>query len=220
MRALNQAGARLRRDIHNPPPLSARDFDGLRGGALVIDARPTEAYAKSHVPNSLSIPFRDAFALWLGWLVPKDTRLLFVTGDVSLERVLDESLLVGYEQFGGVLEGGLRAWEAAGLPVATAQLVDASEARRWLLSGASALDVREPDEYQRGHVPDAIHVPLGQLAGRLDEIPRDRPVVAYCGHGERSSTAVSLLERAGCMIALNLDGGMDAWRAAGYSAGT
>jgi len=216
MRAFNQAGPRLSRDIQAPPVLSAANFNSSRRDAAVIDVRPVSAYATSHIPNSLSIAFRDAFPVWLGWLVPGGMRLLFVTGDVPVQHVLDASLLVGYEQFAGVLEGGMRAWEAAGLPVAGVKLVDASEAHRSLVDGASALDVREPDEYAAGHISGAIHVPLGQLAGRVGEVPHDRPIVAYCGHGERAATAVSLLERSGRTAVLNLDGGIGAWRDAGY----
>lgn len=216
MRAFNQAGPRLRRDIQPPPALSPADFNDMQRDAVVIDTRPIAAYATSHIPGSISIAFRDVFAVWLGWLVPEAARLLFVAGDTPPERLIDESLLVGYERFAGVLDGDLRAWEDAGLPVASAGLVGAAEARRSLLDGATALDVREPDEYGGGHLADAIHVPLGQLASRVDEVPRDRPIVAYCGHGERAATAVSLLERSGRTALLNLDGGIGAWSDAGY----
>jgi rhodanese-related sulfurtransferase len=106
----------------------------------------------------------------------------------------------------------MKAWEAAGLAVSSAGMVDAAAARRWLADGATALDVRESDEYTAGHLPEATHIPLGDLAGRAHEVPADRPIVVYCGHGERASTAVSLLERAGRRALLNLDGGIDAWR--------
>jgi glyoxylase-like metal-dependent hydrolase (beta-lactamase superfamily II)/rhodanese-related sulfurtransferase len=217
MRAFNQAGPRLRREIKVPPPLAARDFDRARSEALVIDVRPIEAYARAHIPGSLSIAFRDSFPVWLGWLVPEHTPILFVTGEVAVDRVIDESLLVGYEQFVGTLHGGIAAWEAAGLPVVTSRLVDAAEARRSLAAGALALDVREPDEFAGEHIPDAIHIPLGELTRRVGEVPDDRPIVTYCGHGERAASAGSLLERAGRQAALNLNGGIEAWRDAGLA---
>jgi hydroxyacylglutathione hydrolase len=216
MRAFNQAGPRLRRDIQPPPALTPIEFNERQREAVVIDARPINDYAKAHVPGSISIEFRDAFAVWLGWLVPADARLLFVAGETPVERLLDESLLVGYERFAGVLDGGVHAWDDAGLPVASGGLITAGEARRALLDGATVLDVREPNEYAAGHIPDALHVPLGELAARVDELPRDRPVVAYCGHGERSATALSLLERSGRTALLNLSGGIGAWSEAGY----
>ncbi len=217
MRAINQAGPRLRRDIPLPPVLSPRAFDAMRHDAIVIDVRPVEAYMAAHVRGSISIAFRDAYAVWLGWLAPADAKLLFVSGDdAQMARVVDESLLVGYERFGGVLGGDARSWTNAGVPLASARLADPSAVRRVLLDGALTLDVREPDEYGAGHIEGALHVPLGQLTARSGEVPRDRPIVAYCGHGERAATAVSLLERAGADALLNLDGGIDAWRDAGY----
>jgi rhodanese-related sulfurtransferase len=178
--------------------------------------RSKEAYAAGHIPGSLSNPFRESYATWLGWLVPGETALLFVTDAVPLDRVLEESLLVGYEHFAGWLGGGIEAWAAAGKPVGRTEPVDASGARKALLDGAVALDVREPSEHEGGHIEGAIHLPLSRLGAELDGLPKGRPILAYCGHGERASTAVSLLARAGFNSLLNLDGGIEAWRDAGY----
>jgi rhodanese-related sulfurtransferase len=86
-----------------------------------------------------------------------------------------------------------------------------------MLEGAAVVDVREPDEFAAGHLPEARNIPLGQLGERLAEIPLDRPVVVYCGAGHRSSSAVSLLERRGHSAIVNIDGGIGAWRRAGYA---
>lgn len=216
MRAFNAAGPRLRREIAGPPRLPAEEFARARaGGATVVDVRPIEAYAEGHIPGALSIAFRDAFAVWLGWLVAEGTPLLFVAEGLPIEGVVDEALLVGHERFAGVLEGGIGVWERAGLPIAGARLVDAAEARASAVEGATVLDVRERDEYAAGHVPEAVHIPLGELAARVGELPSKGLIVAYCGHGERSGTAVSILERAGRTEVVNLDGGMGAWEESG-----
>lgn len=213
MRPINQAGPRLRAQIAEPPALSPAAFAEARDrGALVVDVRPVAEYMPEHIPGALSNTFRDAFATWLGWLVDAETPLLFVLGDEPLGRVLGESLLVGLERFAGWLDGGMAAWTASGRPVAGAAFVDGERGRRALRDGAASVDVREPDEYAAGHVEGAIPVPLGSLAAKLDAVPRDRPVLVYCGHGERASTAVSLLERAGVGPLLNVDGGYDALR--------
>lgn len=216
MRAINQAGPRLRGDVADPPRLSPAEFEAVRRDALVVDVRPKEAYMAAHVPGALSNAFRDPYALWLGWLVQPETTLLFVTGDVPLQHVIDESLLVGYERFAGWLDGGMEAWTAAGLPFRSAQLVDAATARKALLEGAASLDVREPSEFESGHIEGAIPVPLGKLQGQLDSLPKDRPLLAYCAHGDRAATAVSILERAGFGPLLNLNGGINSWMDAGY----
>ncbi|MCH8850534.1 MAG: MBL fold metallo-hydrolase [Chloroflexi bacterium] len=216
MRPINQQGPRLSQEIAPPPALPPDEFDRARQQGLVIDVRPIAAYAEAHIPGSLSDSLRDDYATWLGWLVPPDTRLLFVIGDESLQRVVEQSMLVGYERFAGWLEGGIEAWTAAGKPVEQSALVDAEQARKALLSGAIALDVREPAEVQAGRIEGAIDVPLGTLEANVDHLPKDRPIVAYCGHGERAATAISILERAGFEGLLNLDGGFEAWKEASY----
>lgn len=212
MRAFNAAGPRLVREIPAPWRLTAPDFDAARREAVVVDLRPMDAYARSHVPGALSIAMRDVFAVWLGWLVQEGAPLLFVGDETEVSDAVDQALLVGYERFAGFLDGGMPAWERAGLAVESSALIDAARARDALREGALALDVRERDEYGTGHIPGALHVPLGELARRVDEIPGDRPAVVYCGHGERAASAVSILDRAGHTGLMNLDGGIDAWR--------
>ncbi len=75
------------------------------------------------------------------------------------------------------------------------------------------LDVREPVEYQRGHIPGAKLIPLGQLGNRLKEIPKEREVVCICATGHRSVPAVRKLTAAGYK-ASSLEHGMIAWRKA------
>ena len=81
-------------------------------------------------------------------------------------------------------------------------------------TGALLLDVREPAEWQAGHAPAARHIPLGALAGRIDELPRDRTLICICRSGNRSAQATRQLGDAGYR-AVNMQGGMRAWSAAG-----
>jgi rhodanese-related sulfurtransferase len=92
--------------------------------------------------------------------------------------------------------------------------VTPQRARQMQGEGAVLVDVREPSEWSAGRAPGAVHVPLGQLASRLAEIPRDVTVVTVCRSGRRSDTAAAQLRAAGYTVH-NLDGGMQAWQAAG-----
>jgi glyoxylase-like metal-dependent hydrolase (beta-lactamase superfamily II) len=208
MRPINQAGPRLRREIAGPPALSPDEFNAAKESALAIDVRPIEDYHRGHIPGSLSIAFRPSYGTWLGWLVEFGTPLLFVTGDEPLERVVEESLLVGHEDFDGRLSGGIHAWDEAGLPLAETRSVYPEEARDLLSNGAGALDVREPAEFAGGHIDGAVNIPLGNLQRSLASVPRGAPTIAYCGHGERSTTAISVLERHG-IVTVNLEGGFE-----------
>lgn len=75
------------------------------------------------------------------------------------------------------------------------------------------VDVREPQEWDAGHIEEALHIPMGQLGQRQDELARDRTIVAVCRSGNRSGQVVHALRDAG-YDAENLEGGMHAWAAA------
>jgi rhodanese-related sulfurtransferase len=92
--------------------------------------------------------------------------------------------------------------------------VDAHEAVRLVGDGAVLLDVREADEWQAGHAPDATHIPMSELSRRTAEVPTDRLVVCVCHVGARSAAVAAALANAGWQTA-NLRGGMNAWEAAG-----
>ncbi|MBV8982195.1 MAG: rhodanese-like domain-containing protein [Acidimicrobiia bacterium] len=90
----------------------------------------------------------------------------------------------------------------------------AEEAARRVDEGAILLDVREPDEWEAGHSPDAVHVPLAALAASIDRLDKDQPIVTVCRVGGRSERAAAALLQRG-YDAVNLAGGMQAWQAAG-----
>ena len=78
------------------------------------------------------------------------------------------------------------------------------------------LDVREPWEYQEGHVPGAQLIPLGELEQRVNEVPRDRPILAICHSGQRSLAAAGYLLQLGYNSVSNVDGGTAAWIERGF----
>ncbi len=77
------------------------------------------------------------------------------------------------------------------------------------------VDVREPDEYRIMRVPGAVSLPLSVLAVRLEELPRDRPLLLLCAAGARSARATDMLLTNGYAGAVNVAGGISAWSAAG-----
>jgi rhodanese-related sulfurtransferase len=93
--------------------------------------------------------------------------------------------------------------------------VGPGEAQELVEAGALLLDVREPDEWTAGHAPAAHWVPLREVPARLDELPRDRRIVAVCRAGGRSAKATEFLAAQG-FDAVNLGGGMKAWASAGF----
>ncbi len=80
--------------------------------------------------------------------------------------------------------------------------------------GVTVIDVREPHEYEEGHVPGATLIPLGEVPDRVDEVPGDRTVYLVCAVGGRSGRAAEFLAGQG-MDVVNVAGGTKAWIAAG-----
>ncbi len=83
-----------------------------------------------------------------------------------------------------------------------------------LPAGVTLLDVREQDEWAAGHAPEAVHIPMGDLAARLDDLPADDEVYVVCRSGGRSARVTAYLNANG-WDAKNVDGGMQSWQAAG-----
>lgn len=96
-------------------------------------------------------------------------------------------------------------------PEATPE-IDVVDVAALLADGAALLDVREPYEWDAGHAPSAVHVPMGQLG--LDNLPDGRPLLVVCHVGGRSAAVTDALTRVG-VEAANVAGGMDAWARAG-----
>lgn len=83
-----------------------------------------------------------------------------------------------------------------------------------LPEGVTLLDVRELDEWAAGHAPEAVHIPMSELAGRLADLPTDNEVFVVCRSGGRSARVTAYLNANG-WDAKNVDGGMQLWQAAG-----
>jgi hydroxyacylglutathione hydrolase len=207
---INQQGPAVLPDTLGLPRLSGLQATGLLGdGAVLIDTRPVTEFAAGHVTGSLSIPLRDVFATWLGWLAPTDQPLLVLRGgDQDPAEIAWQAAKVGYDNLVGELDGGLIAAVEAGLPVSATRLVTADAAT----GTAQVLDVRQHSEFTTGHLPGARNVELGDLAGTTTNIASG-PVLVMCGHGERALTGASLLERAGHTDVAVLLGGPDDWAA-------
>jgi hydroxyacylglutathione hydrolase len=118
----------------------------------------------------------------------------------------------------GFLEGGMTAWRIDGRPVERIELIDPVELARRVGDGTEGpvvLDVRNDSEYAAEHIPDSLHIPYGDIAARVHELPRDRQIAAICRGGKRSGLAASILQREGFADVIHVGKGVGAWRAAG-----
>jgi len=198
LRDRNRVGPELLGSDWRVLPLLSTDrvSEHVAGGGLLVDARPIGAFAAGHIPRAISIELRPQFVSWLGWLVDDTRPLVFVLDeDQNRGELARQCRNIGYDHLVGELAGGMAAWRAAGLPEARLPLV---EAERLDDQPGVVLDVRQASEVADGHLPGAVTVELGALAGdRLPAELPEGPIAVMCGHGERAMTAASLLARAG-----------------------
>jgi rhodanese-related sulfurtransferase len=104
----------------------------------------------------------------------------------------------------------------AGAVAALPAEVSVAEALALRDSGAFILDVRQPEEWDAGHIPGATLIPLGELASRVGEVPADQQVVVVCRSGNRSAQGRDILLGAGLPSVTSMAGGMNDWAASGY----
>jgi rhodanese-related sulfurtransferase len=107
--------------------------------------------------------------------------------------------------------GGEQASNAGNLPA----LVSVDEAHQMYQDGTFVLDVRTPEEWNDFHAPNTTLIPLDELAARVNELPKDQPILVVCRSGNRSKTGRDILVQAG-FNATSMEGGLNAWKASGY----
>ncbi|WP_460347525.1 MBL fold metallo-hydrolase [Actinoallomurus acanthiterrae] len=203
---VNRRGPALLPAVVEPAPLPAAAVrELLAQGARLVDVRPVEQFAAGHITGAVSIPLREAFATWLGWLLPPDVPLVFLLGpgQDGVEAAW-QAAKIGYDRLAGHLHGGMDAWRAVGGPVRVLELVTADR-----IGDRPVLDVRQDAEYAAGHIPHTRHAELGTLPRSSEAAPAG--TVVMCGHGERAMTAASILARGGAGDVAVLVGGPADW---------
>jgi glyoxylase-like metal-dependent hydrolase (beta-lactamase superfamily II)/rhodanese-related sulfurtransferase len=192
--------------------------EAVAAGACVIDGRTNEQFDEAHIAGALSTSAYDTgFATKVSRVAPEGAEIILVAASDGDERAAAELLASVGMNVRGYLEGGMTAWRTDGRPVRRIELIEPSELRR-RVDGAGAplvLDVRNASEYAAEHVPGSLHMPYGEIARRLDELPRNRPIATICRGGKRSGLAASILQREGFDDVVHVGRGVGAWREAG-----
>jgi hydroxyacylglutathione hydrolase len=125
---------------------------------------------------------------------------------------------VGVDEIVGFLQWGMVEWRSEALPVETTPQITVHDLAAWLEQDRDVvvIDVREPSEWDEGHIDGALHLPMFEAVARRAEAPADRPKAVVCAGGLRSSAVISALQRHGLGGFHNVTGGMSAWVKAGY----
>jgi glyoxylase-like metal-dependent hydrolase (beta-lactamase superfamily II)/3-mercaptopyruvate sulfurtransferase SseA len=219
--AINQKGPALMKSMERPVPIPPNRFAGLlnENDAELLDVRGYPGFSGVHIPGSWNIDLAGNFATQAGWILPPQKEIFLVVED---EWQADTAALqlrrVGFDRIAGFLDGGMLPWGMLGLPIARVPVVTAGEAHVLVSSGqAILLDVRSTEEWQAAHAEQSIHIPWHDLRMRHTELDPARQYAVMCKGGQRASIAASILMIHGFSRVLNLAGGYDAYRRAGFA---
>ncbi|RJS60634.1 MBL fold metallo-hydrolase [Bacillus sp. PK3_68] len=212
MKHVNKVGPALLKNV--TVPVEEMDASALHEWLkqdMVIDTRSAAEFAKEHIPGTVNIPFNKSFTNWAGWLVNYEAPLYLLIEEGQLSEILIGLRSIGIDRIEGYMNVKTALVQASKLesymnvePVEMQEAVEKGE--------VAVLDVRNQSEWDAGHIPGAVHMMLGTLPDRLEEVPQDQPLLIQCGSGVRSAIAASILQANGFKEIKNLLGGFSRWK--------
>ena len=178
-------------------------------GAIILDVRFPNDFAKKHIPRSINIGLNGGFAPWVGALI-KDVKqpLILVAYEGKEEEAVTRLARVGFDNVLGYLEGGIKAWEMAGKDTDTVESINANEfSIKYNKNESHVFDVRNSGEFTAQHIENANHTPLSQLNDFFDKFPTQDTFYIHCQGGYRSMIAASILKSRGVHNFVDIAGG-------------
>lgn len=176
----------------------------------VLDTRPSLEFSRRHLPGTLNIPFNNSFPNWAGWLLDYDKDIMLITPAQQVASIKQALESIGLDRLTAF---AIPALIDDASDVESYDTISAEDLQKKRQSGSVQLiDVRNQDEWDAGHIPDAQHIMLGHLPDRLNEIPKDKDIAVNCQSGKRAAIAASVLQKNGFKNVINLQGGYGDWK--------
>ncbi|WP_431472040.1 MBL fold metallo-hydrolase [Nonlabens sp. SCSIO 43208] len=181
--------------------LSPDEFEVIANetGALMLDTRDADDFAKGFIPNSVNIGLDGNFAQWVGEMIPDvKQQILLITEVGKEEEAITRLSRVGYDYTVGYLKDGFASWQNSGKDIETVNRITPSQFEsEYKKDKPMVIDVRKNSEFQSEHVIDATNVPLNEINQHLAQFPKDKPFILHCAGGYRSMIAASILKQRG-----------------------
>jgi hydroxyacylglutathione hydrolase len=181
-------------------------------GAIMLDVRDPQDFAKGFVPNSINIGLNGQFAPWVGALITDlKQEILIIAPEGKEEEAVTRLARVGYDHCIGYLKGGYAAWKASGKDTDSIESISAEEfGKRLNSSNINVLDVRKNSEYQSEHIVDVQNLPLDYINQNMSEIDKNTEYHIHCAGGYRSMIFASILKSRGFDKVIDVAGGFNA----------
>jgi hydroxyacylglutathione hydrolase len=179
-------------------------------GALILDTRDAQIFAKGFIPISINIGIDGSFAPWVGAMIPDiKQEILIVDEPGREEEVITRLARVGYDYTIGYLQGGIEAWKKAGKEVDEIKSISADELAEIMKKdkNVNVLDVRKPTEYLSEHIDKAENAPLDFINESMLKADKNKTYYVHCAGGYRSMIFVSALRARGYDKLIDVKGG-------------
>lgn len=190
-------------DLSLPLPVDPAELRRrIDAGEWVVDLRNRTAFAAGHLDGTLGFELSDSFVTYLGWLYSWGSPLTLIGDNESqIADARRELARIGVDNLTGSAVGDVHTL-TAGTPLRSYRVADFADLAEVLGTRRPAvLDVRQSGEFDDGHIPGALNIPLHEISRRIDEVPGG-DVWVHCASGYRSSIAASLIDRADRAVVL------------------
>ncbi|GAA2161286.1 glyoxylase-like metal-dependent hydrolase (beta-lactamase superfamily II) [Humibacillus xanthopallidus] len=210
---LNKQGRGVRSTDAAIPALTDEQVDAaLAAGAVLDDARDQMEFAAGHVRGSVNVPWDGRMAETVGSVLTPEQRVVIIAPEGQEQEVATRFARIGFDNVLGYVPDPEAYFLSHQDRVERASRLTATQVEEAAASGdVQLVDIRNAGELEAGMLPDALHIPLAELARRSDELDPAKPVVVYCAGGWRSSVGASLLRAKGFRDVSDILGGFTAW---------
>jgi len=181
-------------------------------GALILDVRNNEDFAKGFVPQSINIGLNGDFAPWVGALIVDVKQpILLITNENEEEETVTRLSRVGFDNVLGFLKGSFEAWKNSGKETDSVNRISAQQFEQEIKEKeAKIIDVRKESEYNAEHVDEAFNKPLAYINEWISSIDPAEHFYLHCAGGYRSMMAASILQARGYRNFSEIGGGFSA----------
>lgn len=196
--------------------LSAYKFEEVANatGAIILDTRKAEVFAKAFIPGAINIGIDGSFAPWVGALITDmQQSILLVTDEGREQEVVTRLARVGYDKAISYLLGGIMAWKAAGKETDDIPTIKPDELAA--ITNAKILDVRKENEFNREYVIGAENIPLDYINTAMDKVNKTETYYVNCAGGYRSMIFNSILKARGYNNLVDVTGGFTSLKESG-----
>ena len=187
-------------------------------GALILDTRDPQVFAKGFIPNSINIGVDGSFAPWVGTMIPDiKHEILLVTEPGREEEVVTRLARVGYDYAIGYIKGGFDEWKKSGKEIDSIKSINTDEFAEIVKKNpdTNILDVRKKSEYDSEHVANAENAPLDFINDSMLKVDKNKPYYVHCAGGYRSMIFTSILKARGYDNLIDVNGGFKALKETG-----